>query len=291
MTFRAAATREAMDLSIFLAVLAAAALHAGWNTLLKGGGDPFLSIAHMTICAAGVSALLLAFVSMPVAAAWPWLIASAAIHMAYRFALIGMYRAGDLGQVYPIARGIAPLLTAMATLALIGERLSPAGNLGIATLACGVALLSLKGGRLGTLEWRAVGLALLTGCFTAAYSLVDGYGARVNGSSPSFAIWMFLVNAVTMLPVQLAMRGREILQTLPTGWRLALGATVISELAYFIAIWAMTKAPIALVAALRETGVLFATLFAVVLLKEPLTRWRVGAALIIVAGMVMLRLA
>lgn len=111
------------------------------------------------------------------------------------------------------------------------------------------------------------------------------------GSGPSFAIWMFFLNAVTMLPVQLAIRGREILQTFPTDWRLALGATTISELAYFIAIWAMTEAPIALVAALRETGVLFATAFAVVLLKEPLTRWRVGAALIIVAGMVMLRLA
>lgn len=280
-----------MDLSIFLAVLLAAALHAGWNTLLKSGGDPFLSIAHMTICAACVSALLLPLVSAPVAAAWPWLAASAAIHMAYRFALIGMYRAGDLGQVYPIARGAAPLLTAIITLVAIGERLSANGYLGIALLACGVVLGSLKGGRLGTLEPRAVSLALLTACFTAGYSFVDGYGARVNGSGPSFAIWMFFVNAVTMLPVQLAMRGREIAASFRSGWKLALGATLISELAYFIAIWAMTVAPIALVAALRETSVLFAALFSVLLLGEPLTRWRSLAALAIVAGMMMLRFA
>lgn len=280
-----------MDAVVFVAVLFAAALHAGWNTLLKGGGDPFLSVAHMTICATVVSFCLLPLVSFPVAAAWPWLMASAGLHMAYRFALIGMYRAGDLGQVYPIARGAAPLMTAAATLLLIGELLAPAGYFGIGMLALGVLLLSLKGSRLGSLDGRAVLLALLTACFTAGYSFVDGYGARVNGSGPSFAVWMFFVNAVTMLPVQMAMRGREVAATFKAGWRTALGATLISELAYLIAIWAMTKAPIALVAALRETSVLFASLLSVVVLKEPLSRWRIGAALIIVAGVMLLRLA
>lgn len=278
-----------MELHVFLAVLTAAALHACWNAIVKGGGDPFISTAHMTIWAVGLSTSLLAFVPFPKPETWLWLVLSAVLHGGYRAALIGMYRHGDLGLVYPIARGAAPLMTAIVTLVLIDERLRPAGYLGIACLALGVLLLSLRGGRLGGIEPKAVGLALLTATFITGYSFVDGHGARVNGSGPGFAIWMFFINSVTMLPVMMAMRGREIVATFPTRWRLALGATGMSELAYFIAIWAMTLAPIALVAALRETSVLFAAIIAVVVLGEPLTRWRFMAAAAIVAGAMLLR--
>ncbi len=280
-----------MDLSVFLAVLAAAFLHASWNAIIKGAGDPFYTVSHTAFAAAVISSVFLPFVSFPKAEAWPWLVASAILHMGYRLSLIQMYRAGDLAQVYPIARGAAPFLTAITAAVAIGERLTPLGYVGIAALALGVLLLSLKGSRLGSLDSRAAGFALLTSLWISGYSFVDGYGARVNGSGPSFAIWMFFVNAVTMIPVALAIGGREVIATLRSGWRTAFAITAISELAYFIAIWAMTIAPIALVAALRETSVLFAALIAAVFLKEPLTPWRILAGLTIVAGVIALRLA
>jgi drug/metabolite transporter (DMT)-like permease len=279
-----------MDLHVFLAVLAAAALHAGWNALIKGSGDPFLTTAHMSMCVLLAITPLLLMVSVPIAAAWPWLVASAILHAAYRFSLIATYRAGDLAQVYPMARGAAPLATAVVTLALIGEALGWTGYLGIACLASGVAMLSLRGDRLGNLDARAAGLALLTALLISAYTFVDGFGARVAGSSASFALYMFVMSAATALPLQMGLRGREILASFRAGWRLSLGAVLMSEAAYFIAIWAMTRAPIVLVAALRETSVLFATLIAVVYLKEPATRWRIGAGPLVVAGVVLMRL-
>ena len=279
-----------MDAFVFSAVLGAALLHASWNALLKGGGDPFLAVSHTAIMAVIVAGLLLPFVSLPIAAAWPWLMASAILHTGYRFSLVRMYRAGDLAQVYPIARGAAPLMTATITAVAIGERLTVYGYAGIALLTTGVFVLSLKGNRLGGLDRHAAGHALLTSLWITAYSFVDGYGARVNGSGPSFAIWMFFINGATMIPIALYLRGSEVVSSLKTGWRLALGITVMAETAYFIAIWAMTKAPIALVAALRETSVFFAAVLAVVFLKEPLTRWRVMAAMIIVAGAGLMRL-
>lgn len=280
-----------MDIHVFLAVLAAAALHATWNAIVKGGGDPFLSMAHMTIWAVGLSTCLLAFVPFPRPEAWIWLALSAFLHGLYRAALIRMYRHGDLGLLYPIARGAAPLMTAVITLLLIDEHLSSAGYLGIVLLAAGVTVLSLRGSRVGGIDPIAVGLALLTAVFISSYSFVDGHGARVNGSGPGFAIWMFFVNSVSMVPIMLAIRGREVLATFPLRWKPALGATAMSELAYFIAIWAMTHAPIALVAALRETSVLFAAAISVFVLGEPLTRWRIAAAAIIVTGAMLMRVA
>lgn len=280
-----------MDLTVFLAVLVAAALHAGWNAHIKSGGDPFLNVAHMSFAAIFVSGVLINFVSFPIAAAWPWLIGSVVLHAGYRFALIAAYKSGDLGQVYPIARGAAPLMTAVITATLIGERLSLYGYAGILLLAAGVFLMSFRGGRLGELNRRGVGFALQTACWTAAYSVVDGVGARVNGSGPSFVIWMFFLSALTMVVCALIARGPRELLMVRDRWPLVLAAVMMSEGAYFIAVWAMTQAPIALVAALRETSVLFAAILSVVLLGEPLTGWRVLAGLLVVAGVVMMRLA
>lgn len=279
-----------MDVFVFLAVLAAAALHAAWNAIVKGGGDPLLSIVHMGVCGLAFSTVGLAFVAVPNADAWPWLLLSVVLHLGYRVSLVAMYRAGDLGQVYPIARGAAPLLTAVATLFLLGERLGAYGYFGIAMLGVGVVLLSLKGGRLGGLDARAAGAALLTSLWISGYSFADGHGARLNGSGPSFALWLFFLNCLSAIALGLALRGRAALVSFPTYWRGAAGAALMSQLAYFIAIWAMTKAPIALVAALRETSVLFGALISVLFLHEPLTRWRVAAGVSIVVGAMAMRL-
>ena len=189
---------------------------------------------------------------------------------------IQAYRTGDLVHVYPIARGAAPLITAIGTLLLIGESIGTAGFLGVGALSFGVFLMSIRGGRLATFDRRAVGFALGSAVATASYSLVDGIGARINGSGPSFALWMFVGNMLVMQAFALAVKGPAIYRTLPATWPMVLAGGLMSMLAYFIVIWAMTQAPIALVAALRETSVLFAGLISLLILKEPL---RAGAGL------------
>ena len=280
-----------MDYVVFWAVLGAALLHAGWNAVLKSGADPFVTVTHLSLCSGTIALLCLPWVSVPVPAAWIWLALSAVIHTAYRLLLIQAYRTGDLVHVYPIARGAAPLITAIGTLLLIGESIGTAGFLGVGALSFGVFLMSIRGGRLATFDRRAVGFALGSAVATAGYSLVDGIGARINGSGPSFALWMFVGNMLVMQAFALAVKGPSIYRTLPATWPTVLAGGLMSMLAYFIVIWAMTQAPIALVAALRETSVLFAGLISLLILKEPFSRWRAAAALIIVAGVAMLRLA
>jgi drug/metabolite transporter (DMT)-like permease len=279
-----------MELYVFLAVIAAAAMHAGWNALLKGNGDPFDTMARISLFGGIIALVAVWLVQWPLAAAWPWIVVSLCIHAIYRYLLIATYRAGDLAQVYPIARGTAPLLTATGTALFLAETLSGSGYLGIAALACGVFLMSMKGSRSGHLEPRAVGLALATSVAISAYTIVDGHGARINGSAASFILWEMLGNAVVMGMTALVVRGPLVYAGLRTQWLPAAGGAALSITSYIIATWAMTRAPIALVAALRETGVLFAALIGAVFLSEPMTRWRWSAALVIVGGVVMLRL-
>jgi drug/metabolite transporter (DMT)-like permease len=279
-----------MDQFVFLAVLGAALLHAGWNSVIKSGNDPFATVTHLSLVSGTTALFFLPFVSPPGPSVWPWLALSALLHTAYRLFLIQAYKTGDLVHVYPIARGAAPLITAIGTLLLIGESIGPAGFAGVAALSLGVFLMSLRGGRLATFDRRTVGFALCSALATAGYSLVDGIGARINGSGPGFALWMFVGNMLVMQALALALKGPEIYRSLPANWVPAVGGGIMSMSAYFIVIWAMTKAPIALVAALRETSVLFAGLISMLILKEPLTAWRAAAALVIVAGVVMMRL-
>ena len=171
---------------VFLAVLFAAACHAGWNALIKIGIDPLPTTALIAAGSAVVGLVCLPLAGMPANAAWPWLVASALIHLLYFAALIESYRTGDLGQVYPIARGSAPLMTAAASLVFVGEELSVLSWTGIAALAAGVLLLSARGGReLTHIDKRAVGFALLTALTICAYSVVDGIGVRVSRNPQS----------------------------------------------------------------------------------------------------------
>lgn len=280
-----------MDAFVFAAVLFAAACHAGWNATIKRGLDPLATTVLISIGAAIVSAVLLPFVGLPAMAAWPWCGASVLIHLLYFAALIESYRAGDMGQVYPIARGSAPLLTAIATTLLIGEPLGLLGWCGITLLVAGVLLMSLRGGRhLARLDRKAVGFALFTAVTIAAYSVVDGVGARLSGSANAYSVALFLGIGPVMMTYALLARGREVVGAMRRHWGLGLAGGSLQLGSYGIAIWAMTVAPIAIVAALRETSVLFGAAIAVVFLKEPLLPGRIAAALLIVAGLTLIRL-
>jgi drug/metabolite transporter (DMT)-like permease len=273
---------------VFAAVLFAAACHAGWNALIKVGLDPLSTTILIAVGSAVVSLVCLPFVGMPAPAAWPWLIASAFVHLFYFAALAEGYRAGDLGQVYPIARGAAPLMTAAASTVFVGEHLSISGWAGIAALATGVLLLSTRGGRgIVHLDRRAVGYALLTALTICAYSLVDGIGARASQNPPAYVAWLFLATVVVLVPYGL---WRGMTSALHRFWLRGLAGGALQAFAYGIVLWAMTLAPIAIVAGLRETSVLFGALIAVLVLKEPFRTARVGAVALIVCGLVLLRL-
>ena len=280
-----------MDSFVFAAVLLAAAFHASWNALIKIRLDPFLAIVLIAALAGIVSLPLLFFVPIPPLAAWPWLIASVITHVGYYIGLAGAYRSGDMGQVYPIARGTAPLMTAAGGALLLGENFSLVGWAGIIGLTSGVFLLSLRGGSdLAHLNRRAVGYALFTAVTICLYSLVDGIGARTAGNAHSYALWLFVIDGAFITLIALVSRGPAAVPAMAKFWKSGLAGGVLSLTAYWIAIWAMTVAPIAMVAALRETSVLFGAAIAVVFLKEPLRVPRMFAAVVIVCGIMLIRL-
>ena len=279
-----------MENVVFLAVLFAAACHAGWNALIKVGLDP-LSTTTLISVGSGLAALVfLPFVGAPAWAAWPWLIASVAIHLVYFASLVECYRTGDLGQVYPIARGSAPMMTAAATTIFVGERLSPVGWTGILVLVAGVLLLSARGGReLTRIDRRAVGFAIFTAFTICAYSVVDGIGARLSANPNAYSLWLFVGIAMVMVPYAIYRDG-DVLPAMRRYWQRGFAGGALQVLSYGIAICAMTVAPIAIVATLRETSVLFGAAIAVVVLKEPLRAARIIAACLIVCGLILIRL-
>jgi drug/metabolite transporter (DMT)-like permease len=280
-----------MTTFVFAAVLFAAVCHASWNALVKVALDP-LSSTTLILCGATVLALAaIPFFPVPAWASWPYLAASAVIHLLYFAALAEGYRTGDLSQVYPIARGAAPLMTAVAGTLIIGEHLNFLAWGGIVVLAVGVLLLSLKGGRdLAKLDTRAVGFALFTAVTICAYTIVDGLGARLSGNPISYVLWGFFGICGCLLPYTLYRNGREFFVDVATFWPRGLVGGALQIVSFGVALWAMTLVPIAIVASLRETSVLFAALIAVVLLGEPFRAIRIAAALLIVAGLAAIRL-
>lgn len=283
-------TGDGVDTTVFLAVLFAALCHAGWNALVKVGLDPLSTTTLIAIGSGLVALPFLPFAGLPESAAWPWLAASAVIHLFYFAALIESYRTGDLGQVYPIARGSAPLMTATATTFIVGERLSLTGWGGIVVLVAGVFLLSARGGRdLVRFDRRAVGFALLTALTICAYSVTDGIGARLAGNPNAYSLSLFVLNAFVLVPYALFRDGRAVIPAMRAYWRRGFAGGALQVLSYGTVLWAMTLAPIAIVATLRETSVLFGAAIAVIVLKEPLRAVHIAAALLIVGGLVLIR--
>ncbi len=279
-----------MEPVVVIAVLAAAVMHAGWNAILKVGLDRFLSISLMGFFMGFISLICLPFVAVPQGITWVWILASAALHTGYKLFLVRAYSAGDLSQVYPLARGTAPLITALAGFVLLGERLSPLMVLGIVVLTTGIFVMSMRGGALlEKLDRVAVGYALGTSLFIAGYTLTDGVGARSAVSASSYAAWMFVFDGFWMVAFCIMMRGVGSVRLLAAEWKTGIVIGALSLGAYWIVIWAMTRAPIAAIAALRETSVLVALLISVIVLKEKVTVWRIAAAILIVAGVILLR--
>ena len=282
-----------MTLSVFLAVLLAALLHAGWNALVKSGADAHVAMAGVVLGHVPLAVLLIPFSPPPDLAMLPWLAAGILLHLGYQLSLMAGYRIGDLTQVYPIARGSAPLLVAAVSVTVLGVGLSATEGLAIAMIVAGIVSIALVRRADGLRNPRAVGLALGTGCFIAAYSLVDGLGARAAGTALGYWTWAALGNAA-IFAAWTALRRPGLLPAICRDRRAVvrglIGGTA-SYVAYGIVVWAFTQAPIALVTALRETSIVFALLIGVGVLHERLDLAKVLSTLLTIGGAALLRLA
>lgn len=278
-----------MSPGIFALVLLAACLHAGWNALVKGGADKTVAIAAVVIGQGMAGAMALPFAQMPEAASYPYLLAGVLLHLGYQLFLAAAYRFGDLTQVYPIARGVSPLIVAGVSALVLGVSFSLMELAAIGLIAAGIASISLVRHSDGIVQGKAVGLALMTGCFIAAYSLVDGLGARLAGTALGFFGWLAVLNAIGFAMVAPWIRPGLLRAAVKARGSLILGGGA-SFVAYLLVVYAFTKAPIALVTALRETSIVFALLIGVFFLRERLDLRKLVATLATVTGAALLKL-
>jgi len=288
----------ALTWPVMLAVLGGAVLHAAWNALVKSSGDKELDTALVHFLGALVALPLLLVVGLPPASAWPFIAASLLIHIGYYIALAGAYQHGELGLTYPIMRGFAPLWVALGSSALIGEVPSPAAWLGIVGITLGVALVGLANPGQALHHRKALAFAFSNALIIATYTFVDGRGVRdtvaAGYAAASYVLLLFVLGGLpypSLVYLRRDVAGRAaILAYARRRWPLAALGGAASIGSYAIALWAMTVAPIASVAALRETSVLFAALFGVWFLKEKFGLQRGIGTLVIVAGVMALRL-
>ena len=273
---------------VFLAVLLAALLHASWNAIVKGGGDKTLAMAGVVIGQGVIAAPVLAFVPMPDPASYPMLAAGIVLHLGYQFFLLASYRLGDLTQVYPLARGSAPLIVAGVSVVFMGVAFEPFQIGAIVLIGLGIMSLVMVRRADGGINRGAAALALVTGCFIAAYSLVDGMGARLAGTALGFYGWLAIGNALAFAAI-MAWHRPATLRRLPIhGLRVMFIGGGASYVGFPLIIWSFTQAPIALVTALRETSIIFALMIGVFVLKERLSLLKVLSTLLTLLGAVLL---
>lgn len=278
-----------MSLWVMLAVLGAAFLHALWNSLLKVGTS---RMGAMVILSIGEIPIGLAVVMARPALDWsvaPWVIAAGCAHFFYKLFLTFAYERGDLSRVYPIARGSAPLMVGLVSPFFLPDVITPVEFAGIAVLGLGILLMA-QGVFANGENRRLIPYALGSACATATYTLIDGQGARVAGDAVAYIAWVFVVDGLFFASGMLAWKGASVLPRQRKAWGVGMIAAAASFGAYAVSVWAMTIAPIAVVAALRETSILFAVMIGWLVFGEKMTRGKALAALVIVGGVMLTRL-
>ncbi len=272
-----------MSLSVFLAVIAAALLHASWNAVVKLGASKVTIMLVITLVQGAAGLVLGIYSGWPAAEVIPWLLASGVFHSAYKIFLAFAYEQGDLSRVYPIARGAAPMMVLGFSALFLSDAFQFPEVVGIVILGVGILLMG-RGALLSGESRKLVPLALCSAVATAGYSIVDGIGARIAEDAIMFVAWMFVLDALIFTPVIVALRGTAIFSASQRTWVQGSLAAAASFGSYAVAVWAMTQAPIALVAALRETSILFAVLIGWLVFGERMDRLKGLAALLIVTG-------
>ncbi len=279
-----------LQFDLALLILLAAFAHAAWNALVKASGDPLLTFTMLRAVALAGGAIGALLVPLPGASAWPFLIASALVHNVYYLLLLYSYRHGDLSLVYPIARGGAPVLVLVAAIPFVSELPGPLGLLGVALISAGIFAIAFARGIPKGADVAAIALAAGTTVAIVAYTLIDGLGARRSGDAPAYAAWLFILESPPFLVFAAATRARAFVAHARRAWRPGLVGGLMMMLTYALVIYAFTQGPLAYVSALRETSILFAALIGWVGLKESFGPRRIGAALVIVAGILLLQL-
>ena len=269
-------------------VLLAALLHASWNTLVKSSQDKDLDVALIHLIGSGLALPVVLLVGLPPVQSWPYIAASVLIHIGYYLALSGAYRHGELGLTYPLMRGVAPLLVALSSRFVLGEVLSPLAWGGVLGISGGVVLLGLH--RSALAAPKAIGFALANAVIIAAYTAVDGLGVRASGNALQYVAILFSLDGWPFALLILATRDGALLEYARHRWPVAAMAACASLGSYGMVLWAMTLAPVATIAALRETSVLIAVLLGTWFLKESFTLQRTVGACVMVAGVMALRI-
>ncbi len=277
-----------MSATVFGIILFAALLHAVWNAIVKIADDKTLTAILVAASGAVISAVVLPFLPQPAMASWPFLAVSTVLQVAYYFLVAGAYRAADMSQAYPLMRGSAPLIVALVTAFVIGDHLTPAAWTGVILVSAGVTGTALAARGAG--NGRGVAIALANAVVIAGYTISDGLGVRLSGAPAAYTMWLFVLTGVPLVGWALVARPdfpRYALRNAPLG--LVGGVGTLAS--YGLALWGMTVAPVAVIAALRETSILFAAAIAALVLKEHITPVRLAAIAVIAAGAVALRLA
>jgi drug/metabolite transporter (DMT)-like permease len=279
-----------MSNAVAVAILFAALLHAGWNALIKRDQDALIATIGVVSGAALISLCVLPLLPAPDAASWPFIATSSAAQIAYYILIARVYRTADLGLAYPVMRGAAPLFVTIANALLFGQLLSPPGLLGVACISAGIFVIAVGRSR-GKDAGATVMTALAIAAVIAFYTVVDGVGVRRSHSPAAYTMWIFLLGGISMGGWAMVWRKSQMLQSIRTAYWVPIAGGAATLASYGIALWAMTRAPIAAVAALRETSILFAILISIFVLREKPTWHRITTAGLLAAGAVAIRLS
>lgn len=275
--------------SVVVVVLCGALCHASWNAVVKRGADTLLSAVLVAAGCGAIAVIPLPFLPQPDPASWPFIIASVLAQVIYMCLLAATYQAGDMSQTYPVMRGTAPLMVALASGPFIGESLSAPRWAGVALISGGVAGMALIDPRATKRRWAASGLAVLNAGVIATYTVIDGIGVRRAGQPVSYGFWTFILTAIPLVAWAALRRRRAVAHYAVAHWRVAVFGGAGTLASYSLALWAMTVAPVAVVASLRETAILFATAISALVLKEKITPARLSAIGVIVIGAAIIR--
>ena len=277
-----------MSLTVFEIVLVAAVLHASWNAIVKAGKNTVLTMVLVTASAALWAVVLLPVLPSPSPESWPYIALSAALQIVY-FALVArIYRIADMSQTYPIMRGAAPLIVALAGTLLLDEALSSSAWLGVCIICSGILIMLWSGGQKSR---EGLILALLNALVISGYTLVDGIGVRLSAASASYTLWIFLITGVAITCWATLTQWSQTRHYLRLNWHLGAVGGLGTLVSYGLALYAMTQAPVAVVAALRETSILFSAVISWLILKEHITIVRCVYVCVIAIGAITLRLA
>ncbi len=280
-----------MTPAIVALVLSAAVLHASWNALVKSSGNPVYTILGLQTVGAIVCACIIPFLALPLAPSWPMIIASVIIHNIYYVTLSQAYRAGDLSQVYPVFRGLAPILVTVGAGLFASEWLPAQSMLGIFIISIAIMSLAFGNRFTGEMPRKALMWGLITSVLIAGYTIVDGLGVRESGSPLSYICWLFVLEPLP-IGLWLMLRQRDdCLTQLRSNLLTTVAGGIAASLAYGLVIFAMSLGAMGIVSSLRETSVIIAALIGSVVLKESFGKQRIIAAILVAAGVIILRLS